>query len=395
MAPSPSSKPSHRDTKHHTDLVYMKMALQLAKRGTGRTSPNPLVGAVVVRKGKIVGTGYHQKCGGPHAEIIALDRAGSLSRGADLYVNLEPCNHWGRTPPCTEAIIRAGIRRVFSATRDPNPLVHGRGIAALRAHGLEVHEGLMEEEALRTNEIFFTYMLTKKPFVALKLVEETGDRIDAEGGEYRWIREEKVGLHERSIRNRYDAILVDSETAEKDGLFPTNPLPGKKHRDPIRIIVDGSRPGEQGVRYFNEEIPSGIVIAATTGSPVSRLRHLQKKAELLVINCGSQVDLSMLLKKLGEMEITSILVEGGSSIHRSFLTADLADKYYRFVAAPVIGGDGTPALSCLNRTALLNRASEPGAESAKHPGEHLLVTGYLHDHPFRRFTTEQVHPPLR
>jgi diaminohydroxyphosphoribosylaminopyrimidine deaminase/5-amino-6-(5-phosphoribosylamino)uracil reductase len=238
MAPLPDPKPSHHHTEHRMDLVYMNMALQLARRGTGRTSPNPLVGAVVVRKGKIVGTGYHRECGGPHAEIIALDRAGSLSRGADLYVNLEPCNHWGRTPPCTEAIIRAGIGRVFSAIRDPNPLVHGRGIATLRAHGIEVCEGLMEEEALRTNEIFFTYMLMKKPFVALKLVDKKGDTIEVEGDEYRWIREERVGLYERSIRNRYDVVLVDSETAEKNGLALTDLLPGKRQRDPIRVITD-------------------------------------------------------------------------------------------------------------------------------------------------------------
>jgi diaminohydroxyphosphoribosylaminopyrimidine deaminase/5-amino-6-(5-phosphoribosylamino)uracil reductase len=395
MAPLPDPKPSHHHTEHRMDLVYMNMALQLARRGTGRTSPNPLVGAVVVRKGKIVGTGYHRECGGPHAEIIALDRAGSLSRGADLYVNLEPCNHWGRTPPCTEAIIRAGIGRVFSAIRDPNPLVHGRGIATLRAHGIEVCEGLMEEEALRTNEIFFTYMLMKKPFVALKLVDKKGDTIEVEGDEYRWIREERVGLYERSIRNRYDAVLVDSETAEKNGLALTDLLPGKRQRDPIRVIVDGSQTGERGARFFHHEIPSGTMIATTTGSPVSRLRHLQKKAELLVINRGSQVDLSMLLKKLGEREITSILVEGGSRLHRSFLNADLADKYYRFIAAAVFGGNGTQAFSRLNRTSLLDSPSGPGAELAKHPGEHLLVTGYVHDTPCRRITTEQARPPLR
>jgi diaminohydroxyphosphoribosylaminopyrimidine deaminase/5-amino-6-(5-phosphoribosylamino)uracil reductase len=377
------------------DLAYMQRALELARRGAGGTSPNPLVGAVVVQRGKIVGTGYHRKCGEPHAEIIALDRAGLLARGADLYVNLEPCNHWGRTPPCTDAIIKAGIVRVFSAVRDPNPLMRGRGIARLRSSGIEVYEGLLAEEAFKTNEIFFTYMLTKRPFVALKLGAAPVEPITTHGREYRWIREDEVLPYERTLRRRYDALLMDTEAAKKNGVLSTDRPGGKNRRNPIPLIVNSPPSSDCIGGLFVVDGTERIMIATANRARVSRLRSLRRKAEVLVINRGFQVDLSLLLKRLGEREITSILVEGGSMMHRSFLSADLADKYYCIAAAPVYGGDGASAFSYLDRASLSDWAYGPVEVSGKYPGERLLETGYLHEHFYQPFIDDQVNPATR
>ena len=359
------------------DVMYMKKAIELAKRGTGRTSPNPLVGAVVVKNGKIVGTGYHHKCGGPHAEIIALKKAGSLSRGADIYVNLEPCNHQGRTPPCTEAIIKAGIERVFVATRDPNPLVHGSGMKRLREAGVEVHEGPMEEEAVKMNEIFFKYIKTRLPFVALKTAISIDGKIATSTGESRWITGVGARQHGHILRNQYDAILVGIGTVKKDNPRLTCRLPGKEGRNPIRIIVDSKLSIHHDARVFDTDTAASIIIATTHEAPLSRIEQIQKRATILLINEGLEVDLSLLLKRLGEMEITSILVEGGSRISGSFLTARLVDKYYCYIAPIIIGGERAPGAFGGEGISQLSDASRLMDLSVTHLGEDLLVTGYL------------------
>lgn len=359
------------------DTMYMKKAIELAKKGTGRTSPNPLVGAVVVRNGKIVGTGYHKKSGEPHAEIIALERAGALSRGANLYVNLEPCNHRGRTPPCTEAIIKAGIKRVFIAIRDPNPLVDGKGIVKLRENGVEVFEGLMEEEAFKTNEIFFKYIQTKQPFVALKTAISIDGKIATKTGESQWITGERARRHGHILRNTYDAILVGIGTVKKDNPRLTCRLPGKKGGNPIRIIVDSKLSINHDARVFDADISASTLIATTNQAPLPKLQQIQKKAKVLLINKGLQVDLPTLLKRLGEMEIISILVEGGSRINGSFIADNLVDKYYCYIAPIIIGGDRAPGAFGGEGIPVLTSASKLMDVSINHLGEDLLLTGYL------------------
>ena len=369
------------------DIRYMKKAIALAKRATGRTSPNPLVGAVVVRKGEIVGTGYHHKSGEPHAEIIALERAGDLSRGAELYVNLEPCNHRGQTPPCTEAIIKAGIKRVFIAIRDPNPLVNGKGIAKLRENGIEVYEGLLKEEAFKINEIFFKYIHSKLPFVALKTAISIDGRIATKAGESRWITGEKARRHGHTLRNIHDAILVGIGTVKRDNPHLTCRLPGKKVRNPIRIILDSKLSIDYDARVFDSYISAPIIIATTNQAPLHKLEQIQKKAKVLVINEGLQVDLSILLKRLGEMEITSILVEGGSRINGSFLAANLADKYYCYISPIIIGGDRAPGAFGGEGIRALTNASKLMDVSVKHLGEDLLITGYFKKQHYRSLIT--------
>jgi diaminohydroxyphosphoribosylaminopyrimidine deaminase / 5-amino-6-(5-phosphoribosylamino)uracil reductase len=356
---------------------YMKKAIELAKEGTGHTSPNPLVGAVVVKNSEIVGTGYHRKCGGPHAESFAVEAAGHLSKGADLYVNLEPCSHVGRTPPCTEAIINAGIKKVFVAIKDPNPLVNGKGIEKLRSSGVEVNEGLLEDEALKINEVFLKYIRTKKPFIALKTAMSIDGKIATETGESRWITGQDARLHGHMLRNTYDAILVGIGTQKKDNPQLTCRLTDRECRNPIRIIVDSRLSIDENARVFDVD-DSALTIIATTGQASSSgLRQIRKKARAIVVNEDGRVDLPRLLEMLGEMEITSILIEGGSKINGSFLESNLIDKFYCYVAPIVIGGKGAPGAFEEAGTRTLNGAARLEDVSADRLGEDLLLTGYF------------------
>ncbi len=358
------------------DIPYMKMALELARKAQGRTSPNPIVGAVVVKDGSIVGTGYHQKAGTPHAEVHALNAAGERAYGADLYVTLEPCNHFGRTPPCTEAIIQAGIKRVFVALRDPNPLVSGKGLERLRAHGIEVYEGLLEDEARKANEVFLKYIRTKLPFVALKTATSLDGKIATEKGESQWITGEEARLRGHWLRSIYDAILVGIGTVKADNPSLTCRLPHQEGRDPVRIIVDSRLTIDEEARVLNLNSSAPTLIATTTLAPVEKRSLLQKKAEILVVGDGPRVHLPSLLKMLGEKEITSVLVEGGGSINGSFLRENLVDKYYCFLAPKLIGGTRAPGSFGGEGFSFLNDAIELIDISLEHLGRDYLITGY-------------------
>lgn len=356
---------------------YMKMALELAQKGRGRTSPNPLVGAVVVKEGTVCGTGYHHKAGTPHAEVHALNEAGEAARGADLYVTLEPCNHYGRTPPCTEAIIRAGIKRVYVAVRDPNPLVGGRGIAKLRSQGIGVVEGIREGEARRVNEVFFKYIQTKMPFIALKAAMSLDGKIATEKGESQWITGAEARRHGHVLRDTYDAILVGIGTVKADDPSLTCRLPGERGPDPIRIIVDSTLSISEEARVLNLASPAPTIIAATTRAPADKARAIAGKAEVLTVNEGNQVSLPDLLKLLGEKEITSVLVEGGGRINGSFLRANLVDKFYLYLAPKIIGGAGAPGAFAGEGFSSLNEVTELKELTIEQLGEDLLLTGYV------------------
>lgn len=319
----------------------MKRAIKLAKRTMGRTSPNPLVGAVVVKDGKIISQGYHKRAGMPHAEIEALKAAGERARGADLYVNLEPCNHFGRTPPCTQAIIEAGVSRVFIGMPDPNPNVKGGGIEYLKAHGIKVEVGILEDECRRLNEVFIKYVTSGMPFTILKLAASLDGKIALANGESKWITNEKSRKFAHRLRNRVDAVLVGIGTVLKDDPRLTARLIGAKN--PIRIVLDTYLRIPLSAKVLNPDLPAKTFIA--TGPEVSevskdKIKKIEEKgAYVMEIGLKNDLmDLKELLWKLAEREITSILIEGGSSVATSFLKEKLVDKFYFFYAPKIIGG---------------------------------------------------------
>lgn len=306
------------------DREYMALALKLAKKG--RPSPNPKVGAVVVKNGNIIGKGYHKKAGEPHAEINALQ--GIDAEGATLYVNLEPCSHYGKTPPCTKAIIESGIKRVVCAVEDPNPLV--KGIEILRENGISVDVGLMEEEARKVNEKFIKYMTYNTPFVTLKCAMSLDGKIACNSGDSTWITNEKSRKYAHKLRGDYDAILVGITTVIQD-----NPgLRAENGKDPLRVILDSTLKTPVDAKVLAD---SNVVIATTEQHDRKKREILEKKARIWV--CGKKrVDLKELIKTLGKEGITSLFIEGGSEVHASAVREKVVDKFLFFVAPKLITG---------------------------------------------------------
>lgn len=321
----------------------MRMALDLAARARGRTSPNPMVGAVVVKGGEVVGRGYHLRAGTPHAEIHALSEAGERAWGGTLYVTLEPCCHHGRTGPCAEAVVRAGIARTVVAMADPNPLVAGGGMARLKSAGIEVRLGVLEEEARRLNEVFIKYITTRRPFVVAKAAMSLDGKIATRSGKSRWITGPEARSHGHRLRDYYDAIMVGIGTVLADNPSLTTRLPNGEGRDPVRVILDsrGRTPPDALVLTQSSQAPT--LIAVTGEAPPAKLAALrQAGAETLVVNDGPRVDLAALMKLLAEREITSVLIEGGSGVHASALAAGIVDKAAWFIAPKIIGGQEAP-----------------------------------------------------
>ncbi|KXG77290.1 Riboflavin biosynthesis protein RibD [Fervidicola ferrireducens] len=329
------------------DIFFMKRALDLAKKGRGTTSPNPMVGAVIVKDGEIVGEGYHRKAGEPHAEVMALAQAGERARGAELFVNLEPCCHFGRTPPCADAIIRAGVKRVVVAMTDPNPLVAGKGIKRLREAGVEVEVGLLEEEARKLNEVFIKYITTGRPFIVAKIAQSLDGKIAMASGESRWITGEPARIKAHEFRSWYDAVMVGIGTVLADDPLLTCRLPGER-KSPLRIVVDSWARIPLDARML--ECKDGRVILATTeradGEKVNALKG--KGVEVIKVPAvDGRVDLKRLMEILGSMEITSVLVEGGATLIASFIKENLVDKLLVFQAPLIIGGDGIDSIGIL------------------------------------------------
>ncbi|MGQ9734264.1 MAG: bifunctional diaminohydroxyphosphoribosylaminopyrimidine deaminase/5-amino-6-(5-phosphoribosylamino)uracil reductase RibD [Candidatus Bipolaricaulia bacterium] len=356
---------------------FMRRALELAERGAGRTNPNPLVGAVLVKDGRIVGEGFHERFGGPHAEIVALEAAGKEAEGADLYVNLEPCVHWGKTPPCVGRIISSGVRRVFVAVRDPNPLVDGRGIAQLVGAGIEVIEGLLEREARRLNEPFFKFITTKRPFVVLKLALSLDGRVATRAGESRWITNERSRELVHHLRNRYAAVLVGVNTILKDDPQLTARLEGA--RDPWRIILDSRGRTPLEARILNLESSTPTVIATTElMSQEKEAALLDKGARVWRLEArDGRVDLEALLTRLGEEGLDSLLVEGGPTVAAGFLEAGLVDKVLFFIAPKIIGGEEAPGAVGGKGIERLERAWKLGDISVRMLDGDLVYEGYL------------------
>lgn len=321
----------------------MRRALALAAKGRGRTSPNPLVGAVIVQGNGIVGEGYHQKAGEAHAEVHALNQAGDLARGATLYVTLEPCCHWGRTPPCTDAVIRAGIANVFVAMADTNPRVAGNGIRQLEESGLRVQVGLCEEEARRLNEIYIKYITTKRPFVILKSAISLDGKIATASGESQWITSQASRQKGHQIRDQVDGILVGVGTVLRDDPALTTRVPNRRGKDPIRIVLDSRGRTPSTAKIFNPNSEAGVIIAATERAPIENIANLKAAgAEVLVMEEEGRVCMVTLMRELGCREITSVLIEGGGEINASALKAGIVDKVAFFLAPKLIGGKNAP-----------------------------------------------------
>ena len=320
------------------DILYMKMALRLARKGLGRTSPNPMVGAVVVRKGMVVGQGFHQKAGSPHAEPIAIAQAGKKAQGATLYVNLEPCNHFGRTPPCTRAILESGIKKVVLGMSDPNPGVKGGGADWLRSQGVEVVQGVLEEECRRLNEVYLKWITTGLPFVILKAAISLDGRIATRTGDSKWISNERSRRLVHQIRNQVDGVVVGIGTVVKDNPLLTVRLPRRKIRDPLRIVLDPGLRISPKARIL--EGPAKTLIISGTRPQDHKKKKLEMKGvEILSLpDRDGQISIKELLIHLGRRGISSLLVEGGAEVYSSFLKEHQVDKLIVFIAPCFIGG---------------------------------------------------------
>ena len=322
------------------DEQYMKQALAIAQYASGRTSPNPMVGAVIVSDGRVVGQGWHRKAGTPHAEINALQQAGALAQGATMYVTLEPCSHYGRTGPCADAVIDAGIKKVVVAMNDPNPLVAGRGIQKLRDASIQVVEGVLAADAAALNEIFIKHISTQMPFVALKSAMSLDGKIAAFTGHSQWITGPESRERVQKLRDCYDGILVGIGTVLADNPSLTTRLP-YKGKNPIRIIIDSMARTPLEAQIVTDGLAPTIIVV-THEAPQDRVNALRScGVEVLatVANKGG-VDLRQLFLALAARSITSILIEGGASINASVLAENLVDKLYWFIAPKIIGGLG-------------------------------------------------------
>lgn len=318
----------------------MRLALCQARRGEGRTRPNPAVGAVVVLDGQVIGEGYHPQAGQPHAEIFALKAAGERARGADLYVTLEPCSHYGRTGPCTEAILAAGIRRVFVGTVDPNPLVAGQGLNRLRQGGVDVACGFLEKDCRRLIAPFAKHVTTGLPFVILKSAVTLDGKTATSSSDSQWITNATSRAYVHHLRDRLDAVMVGIGTVLKDDPLLTTRLPGKTGRDAMRIVVDSSLRIPSESRMLNQTSSAPTLIATTEQALRQRGPQLSREnVEILALPPrDGRVDLCELLGKLGRRGVQSILLEGGAVLNHAFLKAGLIDRMMVFIAPKVIGG---------------------------------------------------------
>lgn len=350
---------------------FMRQAVAAARRGLGRTSPNPAVGAVVVQGGRVVGRGHHARAGGPHAEVVALRAAGERARGADLYTTLEPCDHFGRTPPCSLAILEAGIRRVVVGSRDPNPLVRGRGMARLRRGGVEVVRGVLEEECDCLNAPWSTFITEGRPHVTLKAAVTLDGKIATRDGDARWVSgpEARAWVHRK--RDEVDAVLVGAGTALADDPALTARLPGGRGRDPLRVVLDTGLRLPARLRLFRERSSAPTLVAHAS----SRRRRLGPAVELVRCRRGrGGVDLRDLLGKLAGRGVTHLLVEGGAAVHARFLEEGLVDEVAVFVAPKILGGDGL-SLARGRGPVRMAQALRLGQVRVERLGDDVLVTG--------------------
>jgi diaminohydroxyphosphoribosylaminopyrimidine deaminase / 5-amino-6-(5-phosphoribosylamino)uracil reductase len=357
----------------------MKYAIRLASRGQGRTSPNPTVGAVIVRDREIIASGYHKKAGGNHAEIEALDMIGGKGKSGDiLYVTLEPCNHHGKTPPCTEAIIKSGIRNVVIGMSDPNPAVAGGGAEFLRKNGVRVKSNILEAECRKLNEGWLKFISTGRPFVIAKSALTLDGWSATSRGHSKWITNEHSRNFVHRLRDKVDGVMVGVNTIIADDPSLTARLKNGKGRDPIRIIVDTHLRMPHNAQILNLDSGSRTIIVAGDKAPRARLRTFEKDG-VSIMTCptkNNRIDLTALMDALGKISIVTLLVEGGSELMGSLMRDRLIDKFYFFMAPKVFGGDDGIPMAKGNGPERMDGALGLSSVEVKRFGDDTLISGY-------------------
>ena len=359
------------------DEQYMRQALAIAQYAIGRTSPNPMVGAVIVRDGRIVAQGWHRQAGTPHAEINALQQAGHLAQGATMYVTLEPCSHYGRTGPCADAVIAAGIKKIVVAMNDPNPLVAGKGLKKLREAGIEVVEGILAPDAATLNEIFIKHISVQMPFVVLKSAMSLDGKIAAFTGHSQWITGPESREHVQKLRDCYDAILVGIGTVLADNPSLTTRLP-YKGKNPIRIIIDSMARTPLTAHVVTDGLVLTIIVVSPE-APEDKINALRSCGVEVLIAKRKQggIDLRQLFKILSGRDVTSILIEGGASINASVLEANLVDKICWFIAPKIIGGQGALGSVGGQGVSDVNNAYLFEDMNIESIGQDILISAYM------------------
>ncbi len=365
-----------------TDLKYMKRALALARRGVGKTSPNPAVGCVIVNNGTVVGEGWHKRAGGPHAEVHALKMAGDAARGADVYVTLEPCSHTGKTPPCCDALIGSGVKRVVAGMSDPNPLVNGSGFKTLEQAGIQTTRGVLEDDCRTLNRSFIKHVTTGLPFVTFKCAMTLDGNIATVTGESRWISGEKSRLHVHRMRAANDAIMVGVDTIIAD-----NPQLNVRHvkgNDPLRVIVDSHLRTPESVAVLEGGSAQKTIIATIEDNTEVHRRYTRQGASIIVCEeYDGRVSMPDLLRKLGGMGIQSILLEGGSRLAGDMLKQSLIDEYVVFIAPKILGSDGFAPFTLLGITSMDNAVKLKFGQIA-HIGQDVIIHAYPEKAPCSR-----------
>jgi diaminohydroxyphosphoribosylaminopyrimidine deaminase/5-amino-6-(5-phosphoribosylamino)uracil reductase len=355
---------------------FMNLALQLAKKAKGKTSPNPMVGALVVKRGRIIGKGYHERAGLAHAEAIALDEAGQKAKGATLYVTLEPCAHFGRTPPCVDRVIKSRLKQVIVGMIDPNPLNNGRGIQILRQHKIKVKAGVLEQKLKKLNEVFIKHITKHVPFVTVKVGQSLDGKIATKTGDSKWITSDKSRAYAHRIRKDYDAVMVGVNTLLRDdpkldaGFF---------EKQPAKIVVDSHLSTPQNAAIFSKNSRAVIVtLRISSGQETQNRQALGQKAKILEVKEKSgQINLRDMMKKIAKLGITNILVEGGGTLIGSLFDEGLVDKVLFFISPKIIGGKDAISSVMGRGVSRVDNALKLKDVRWKRIGEDFLIEGYV------------------
>ncbi|SEK46696.1 diaminohydroxyphosphoribosylaminopyrimidine deaminase [Carnobacterium iners] len=359
------------------DEFYMKMALDLAKKGKGFTAPNPLVGAVIVKNGKVIGQGYHEEFGQAHAEVNAIASASECVSGATLYVTLEPCSHVGKTPPCSDLVVDKKIRRVVIGMGDPNPLVAGKGIERLRNKGILVSIGVLEKEIAQLNEAFIKYIVTKEPFVVMKSAMSLDGKIATVTGESQWISDAAARKRVHNLRHELSGIMVGIDTIIKDDPQLTARIPNGKN--PIRIVVDSQLRIPLASVVLSQQDKAKTIVATTNRASSEKIATLTKMGIEVIVTSqrDNRVDLRELMKKLGAKGIDSILLEGGATLNFSALKEGIVDKVHVYLSPKIIGGKDAKTIVEGEGISSLENAFQLKRLNPVMVGEDILIEGYL------------------
>ena len=366
------------------DERYIRECFALAESVKGRTRPDPLVGAVIVKDGEVISRGYHAELGTPHAEAYAIQKAGRKAKGATLYVNLEPCTHWGNNPPCTDFIIKAGIKRVVYSVDDPNPLVKKKNSRnVLKKKGIEVVHRVLEDEGKKLNEAYLCFITKKIPFVYYKTAMSLDGKIATVKGESKWITNLESAQYTHRLRREVDAVVIGVNTALKDNPRLTVRDQGAIKSpiviDPVRIVLDSNASIPLKAKIFNAKSSAGEIICVTNKAPKGKIKTLEKKTEVLVVKADKKgyCDWHDLLKKLGQKNFTSVLVEGGGRVGASAFEAKVIDKVYFFVAPKLIGGKEAPTPIDGKGIARIKSVVDLKQVEIERLGNNVLVSGYV------------------